>query len=123
MYFGESVSCPGARSSKLLVPFRARKAVFVCMVCILDQGIDDFKNDQMKLSIDEAKLTGCELGSLIPETSANFNRLSLRKLRTATCPDSFTSYEGGDIVKARLVHWCERLLPTSLAMRRILMWV
>ena len=55
MYFGESVSCP---FSKVLVTFRARKAVFVCLVCIQDQGIDDFKNDHMKLSIDEAKLTG-----------------------------------------------------------------
>ena len=58
MYFGESVSCPGARFSKVLVTFRARKAVFVCLVCIQDQGLDDLKNDQMKLSIDEAKLTG-----------------------------------------------------------------
>ena len=58
MYFGESVSCPGVRFSKVLVTFRARKAVFVCLVCIQDQGIDDFKNDHMKLSIDEAKLTG-----------------------------------------------------------------
>ena len=58
MYFGKSVSCRGARFSKVLVTFRARKVVFVCLVCIQDQGIDDFKNDHMKLSIDEAKLTG-----------------------------------------------------------------
>ena len=58
MYFVESVSCPGAPFSKVLPTFRARKAVFVCLVCIQDQGIDDFKNDHMKLSIDEANLTG-----------------------------------------------------------------
>ena len=58
MYFVESVSCPGARFSKVLATFRARKAVVVCLVSIQDQGIDDFKNDHMKLSIDEAKLTG-----------------------------------------------------------------
>ena len=58
MHFVESVSCPGPRFSKVLVTFRARKAVFVCPVCIQDQGIDDFKNDHMKLPIDEAKLTG-----------------------------------------------------------------
>ena len=55
MYFGKSVSCPGARFSKVLVTFRARKAVFVCLVCIQDQDIDDFKNDHMKLSIDVRK--------------------------------------------------------------------
>ena len=49
MYFGESVSCPEARFSKVLVTFRARKVVFDCLVCIQDQGINDFKNDQMKL--------------------------------------------------------------------------
>ena len=54
----ESVSCPGAGFSKVLVTFRARKAVFLCLVCIQDPGIDYFKNDHMKLSIDEAKLTG-----------------------------------------------------------------
>ena len=58
MYLRESVSCRGARFSKVLVTFRALKAVFVCLVCIQDQDIDDFKNDHMKLSIDEAKLTG-----------------------------------------------------------------
>ena len=40
----------------MLVTFRARKAVFVCLVCIQDQGIDDFKNDQMKLSIQRSKI-------------------------------------------------------------------
>ena len=58
MYFVESVSCPGAGFSKVLVTFRARKAVFLCLVCIQDPGIDYFKNDHVKLSIDEAKLTG-----------------------------------------------------------------
>ena len=38
--------------------FSGPESCFVCLVCIQDQGIDDFKNDHMKLSIDEAKLTG-----------------------------------------------------------------
>ena len=49
---------PGTRFSKVPVTFRARKAVWVCRVYIQDQCINEFKKDQMKLSINETKLTG-----------------------------------------------------------------
>ena len=48
---------PGARFSKVPIPFRARKAVYVCRVCIQDQSFINFENDTMKLSFSEAKLT------------------------------------------------------------------
>ena len=43
---------------KSIANFSGPESCFGCLVCIQDQGIDDFKNDHMKLSIDEAKLTG-----------------------------------------------------------------
>ena len=50
---------PGARFSKVPIPFRARKAVLclICRVCIQDQSIINFENDTMKLSFSEPKLT------------------------------------------------------------------
>ena len=38
--------------------FRARKAVYVCRVCIQDQSFNNFENDTMKLSVNKAKFTG-----------------------------------------------------------------
>ena len=49
---------PGARFSKVWVDFRARKAVYVCYICIPDRSFKNFKNDTMKLSVNKAKLTG-----------------------------------------------------------------
>ena len=49
---------PGACFSNVPVTFRARKAVCVCCVCVQDQSFNNFENNTMKLSVDEAKLTG-----------------------------------------------------------------
>ena len=48
------------RFSKVPITFQARKAVYVCRVCIQDQSFNNFENefDTMKLSANEAKLTG-----------------------------------------------------------------
>ena len=46
------------RFSKVPVTFRARKAVYVCRVCIQDQSFNNFENDTMKLSLNKAKFTG-----------------------------------------------------------------
>ena len=43
---------------KVPVTFRARKLTYVCRVYIQDQTFNDFENDPMKLSVNEAKLTG-----------------------------------------------------------------
>ena len=48
----------GTRSSNVPVTPRARKAVYVCRVCIQDQSFNNCENDTMKLSVNEAKLTG-----------------------------------------------------------------
>ena len=40
---------------KLPVTFQARKAVFVCCVCIQEQSFNSFENNTVKLSVDEAK--------------------------------------------------------------------
>ena len=45
------------RFSKVQVTFRARKLFYVCQVCIQDQSCNNFENDQMKLLVNEAKLT------------------------------------------------------------------
>ena len=49
---------PGTRFSKVPVTFKARNTVYVCHVCIRDQSFNNFENDTMKLSANEAKLTG-----------------------------------------------------------------
>ena len=48
------------RFSKVPITFQARKAVYVCRVCIQDQSFNNFENefDTMKLSANEAKLAG-----------------------------------------------------------------
>ena len=43
---------------KVQVTFRARKAVCVCRIYIQDRGFNNFENHAMKLSVNEAKLTG-----------------------------------------------------------------
>ena len=48
----------GTRFSRIPVNFRARKAVYICFVCIQDQSFNCFENNTMKLSVNEAKLTG-----------------------------------------------------------------
>ena len=35
-----------------------KKLFYVCRVCIQDQSFNNFENDTMKLSVNEAKLTG-----------------------------------------------------------------
>ena len=37
---------------------RSGKAVYVCRVCFQDQSFNNCENDTMKLSVNEAKLTG-----------------------------------------------------------------
>lgn len=49
--------CPGACFVKIPVTFQARKAVFVCCVCIQEQSVNSFENNTVKLSVDEAKVT------------------------------------------------------------------
>ena len=44
--------------SKVSVTFRAGKLFFVCCVCIQDQSFNNFENNTIKLSVNEAKLTG-----------------------------------------------------------------
>ena len=48
---------PGACFSNVPVTFLARKAVCVCCVSVQDQSFNNFENNTMKLSVDEAKLT------------------------------------------------------------------
>ena len=54
----------GTRFSKVLITFRAWKAV-LCRFSIQDQSFNNFENVTKKLSVNEAKLTGCELGTVI----------------------------------------------------------
>ena len=49
--------CPGACFVKIPVTFQARKAVFVCCVCIQEQSVNSFENNTVKLSVDEVKVT------------------------------------------------------------------
>ena len=42
---------------KIPVTFQARKAVFVCCVCIQEQSVNSFENNTVKLSVDEVKVT------------------------------------------------------------------
>ena len=44
--------------SKVSVTFRAGKLFFVSCVCIQDQSFNNFENNTIKLSVNEAKLTG-----------------------------------------------------------------
>ena len=44
--------------SKVSVTFRAGKLFFVCCVCIQDESFNYFENNTIKLSVNEAKLTG-----------------------------------------------------------------
>ena len=50
---------PGTPFSKIPVTFPVRKAAFFifCRVCFQDQSNNDLKNDTMKLSVNETKLT------------------------------------------------------------------
>ena len=55
--------------SESIALFGHEKLFYVCCVCIHDQSFNNFDNDTMKLSVNEAKLTVCELG-----TGLLFNR-------------------------------------------------
>ena len=46
---------PGARFS---ITFRARKLFYVCRVCIQDESFNNIENDMIKVSVNDAKLTG-----------------------------------------------------------------
>ena len=46
---------PGARFSKVLVAFRVQKAVYICHIYIQDRSFNNFENDTMRLSVNEAK--------------------------------------------------------------------
>ena len=48
----------GARFSKVLIVFRARKAFYVYRLCSQDQSFNNFENDTMKVLVNEALLTG-----------------------------------------------------------------
>ena len=46
---------PGGCFSKVLVAFRAQKAVYICHIYIQDRSFNNFENDTMRLSVNEAK--------------------------------------------------------------------
>ena len=56
--FTTPVFRPSAHFSKVAVTFRARKAALCFPDCIQDQTFNNFENDKMELSDNEAKLTG-----------------------------------------------------------------
>ena len=56
--FAGRTSAPGARSSQVSITFRPVKLFYACRVCIQDQSFNNFENGTMKLSVNEAKLTG-----------------------------------------------------------------
>ena len=47
---------PGARFSNVRVAFRAQKAVYICHIYNQDRSFNNFENDAMKLSVNEAKI-------------------------------------------------------------------
>ena len=49
-------STPGARFSNVPVTFQVRKAVF--RVCFQDRSFNNFENDMIKLTVNEAEMTG-----------------------------------------------------------------
>ena len=77
----------GTLFSNIPVTLRARKAVYVCRVCIQDQSFNNCENDTMKLSVSEAKLTG-----LYARNCATIQQVLILKLPSG--PKSYRAYRG-----------------------------
>ena len=75
----------GTRFLRIPVNFGARKAVYICCICIQDLSFNCFENDTMKLSVNEAKLTG-----FAPGTVLLFNRFLFQNLPSG--PKSYRAF-------------------------------
>ena len=74
----------GTRFSRIPVNFRARKAVYICCICIQDLSFNCFENDTMKLSVNVAKLV------CAPGTVLLFNRFLFQNLHSG--PKSYRAF-------------------------------
>ena len=82
-YTVTKLSPPGARLSiESADNIPGPKTSYVCRVCINDQSFNNFENDTMKVSVNEAKWTAWELGLPVCElgTVLQFNWFTLQNL-------------------------------------------